>query len=311
MKTLWPVTRTELTLLARSRGWWLVAPVSAGLSAWMATEVRQSPPYAWSTMAANTLFLTLLLVLPTGDQATRDQDRRLDGVLLSTPVSTAAYVVGKYLAVVVVLIGLAGVGLMAALLTDRWAELRPSGLLGFLGYAVYPPLGPAPYLLGWAWLVLPAILFGAALTLAATTWTGGQRVLAALLVAVVWLLPAFSAAWPALLDLPLLNQPYDEVGPAIDLLEEARRGQPAPQLNPDRPFDPYAFLSPDLAARIVAVVRAELPPNFPPVFYANRLTFLGLAAALVSLTTTLVGRRQRGGGRHPSVRNGFLSAKRT
>lgn len=291
MRMLWTVTRVELALLARGRSWWLVAPGAAALAAWMATEVRQAPPYVWSTIGANALFLTLLLVLPTGDQIARDRDRRLDGVLLSTPVPTGAYVVGKYLAAVAVLVGLAG-----ALLVDRFGNFRrPSGPLGFLGDPAYPPLGPVPYLLGWGWLVLPPLLFGAALTLAAVTLGRGQRVLAATLVLVLWLLPAFSAAWPTLADLPLLNQPYGQVDAAVELLAERHRQQPPPRPEPGRPFDPYASLSEDVKAQVVGAVRAGMPPPFPPIFYANRALFLGLAAALIGLTTAVVGRHRRDG----------------
>jgi hypothetical protein len=290
------VFRLELTLLARGRSWWLVAPVAAALSAWMATEVRQSPPYAWSTIGANALFLTLLLVLPTGDQVARDRDSRLDGVLLSTPVPTGAYVAGKYLAALAVLVGLAGVGLGAALLMDRFGAMgRPSGLLGFLGATAYPPLGPVPYLLGWGWLVLPPLLFGAALTLAAITLARGQRVAAGILVLMLWLLPAFSASWPTLVNLPLLNQPYGQVDAAVDMLAERHRRQPPPRPEPGRPFDPYASLSEDFKARVGRAVREGMPPPFPPVFYANRALFLGLAAALVGLTSAAVARRRRDG----------------
>ena len=95
MRDLSTVTRLELTLLLRSRGWWITALIMVGLGVWAAAGAREAPWSAWGNLAIVAMLGTLILTFSTGDQVSRDRERHLDGVLLSTPMSTAAYVWGS------------------------------------------------------------------------------------------------------------------------------------------------------------------------------------------------------------------------
>ncbi len=282
MPGLWAVFRIELTLLLRGRGMWLAAPATAFFGIWEASSVREAPFVAWSQFTVAALFVTLILTLSTGGQITRDRDRRINDVLLSTPVATPAYVWGKYLAALSVSLGVAVLMLVGALGMDRfdiWTD--PPAVLG---HSHYPSLGPWPYVTAWLWLVVAPVLFGAALALATVTLTNGQRVVSSMLAVFLWLGPgmlggALSGDWTSLLDISGLSL-YSVIGTAP--LPGSLQQWYLTGANPP----------PDVAAQVVQIVVSHLPPNFPAVFYWNRALFLSLAIVLV--TVARVARQRRG-----------------
>lgn len=284
MREFWAVFRLELRLLLRSWGIWVAGLVPLFFGVWEATMAREFPFDAWSQFTVAVLFVTLILTLTTGGQVTRDRDRHIDGVLLSTPATTQAYVWGKYLAALVVLLGLAALMLPGAILMDHFTVLRDPPAV--LGHSHYPSLGLWPYVSAWLLLVVVPIVFGAALSLACVTFTGGQRVIASILVVLLWIGPAmlssaFSGSLATLFDV------------AGTTLYDSIANMPLP------PSLAYYYLSgatpsPALGAEIVRVVTAHLPPELPGVFTWNRILFVALAVLLVLLTARRVRRQRRG-----------------
>lgn len=292
MGVLWAVARVEAVLLLRGRGLWLTGFIMAALGALAGSMARQTPWAAWGHIGFTATASTLLLAFASGDQIRRDRAQRLDGVLLSTPAPTAAYVVGKYLAALAALLGLAGIGLAAALLTDRFdAWGAPPA---FLGRADFPPLGAGPYLAGWGLLVVVPLAFGAALALAATTLLPGARTAAAFGILALWLLPLFVAGWPALLDVtgvgagPLRRLGIDREVARLASEEVRRAGLLAPG------EEQTGRLPAAVKAHLAGLARAAVPPRYPAGFWWNRAFFLGASAALVALTTYGVGQRRQG-----------------
>lgn len=277
------VFRLELELLLRGRGMWFAAPVIAFFGVWEASMAREVPYDAWNQFTSAALFVTLILTLSTGDQVVRDRHRRVEGVMLSTPIATASYVWGKYLAAVAVLLSLTLVMLLAAVGMDRFdIWTNPPAVLG---HSRFPALGPWPYVSAWLWLVVVPLLFGAALALAAITLTRGQRVLVAMMAVFLWLGPAllagvFSGGWTSLLDVAGLSFYSVGMTPLPPSL-----GQLALTGSSPRPAD---------AAQMIQFVVAHMPPSLPVIFYWNRALFATLAAVLVLLTTYLVRVRRRG-----------------
>src|SRR5215472_3033003 len=101
MKYLWLVITMELRLHLRGKIGWLLAAFMAVSSVYVLFQAYLSHSYPrnfWPNMALVYALLTFVLVFATGDQIQRDRDCRLDGVILSTPIATATYVSGKYLA---------------------------------------------------------------------------------------------------------------------------------------------------------------------------------------------------------------------
>ncbi len=287
MGALLTVARLELILQWRGRGLWAAALIIALLGALQASMVRQTPWGVWNHFVFIAMLVTLLLAFITGGQIRRDGEHRLDGVVLSTPVSTTAYVLGKYLAAVAALLGLAAIGLLAALLTDRFDDWPDPPF--FLGESYFPALGGRPYLIGWALLVVVPVLFGAALTLAVGTLIPGGRVASSLSVLALWLLlPLFVSNWPAALDVTglgaqsRLGAHYINPAAADLASEETRRVGYDPRRLPE-----------EIKMRIVQIVREDVPPRLPAVFLWNRALFLSLTVALVGiLIAGVAGRRQ-------------------
>lgn len=287
MKNLWHIIRLELTLYWRGRSIWIVTLAMILLGIVTADEVRHEAASAWTNFSGAALLITPILALTTGDQIYRDQQRRLDGILLSTPVSTGIYVLGKYLAALILLSGLAGISLLSTILTDRlftWGDLPI-----IIQAEQYPPLGPWPYLVGWTYLLLVPIVFGAAFVLATITLTRGNRIIASSGIILIWLLSALAylLKLPELLDI-LASFTYN-YRPAND---------PAMQLTlkaegwPDGPFHAP---SPAQAQQVVHLVQQNMPPAYLPLdFLWNRLFFLGLTVALMATTMYIVGRQRRG-----------------
>lgn len=280
MRGCWTVLRWELRLLARGRALW------AG--------VREQPWGAWGGLGFAALLISLVLTLATGDQLSRDRAVRLDGLVLATPVATVAYVAGKYLAALAALLALAGGGLALALLMDRfdnWRDpLHVFGLALFppMGHSLYPPLGPTAYLAAWFWLVLPATLFGLALVFAGSAFARGRHPLLYVLVLLCWLGPivigegVFHDHWPDLFDPTALQLAVQHRATGVDaaFLLHLTGGSPVPP--------------PSLAAQVVALVRAHVPPVFPVVFFWNRLLLVGGAAALVGAAMVEAAQRRQG-----------------
>lgn len=284
MNNLSHIIRMELTLYWRGRAIWIVALVLMLLGVTIAAQVRGFPPMAWSFFTFFAPVITLILALTTGDQISRDQER-LDGVLLSTPVSTGIYVLGKYLAALLLLFGLAGTSLLAAILADQFYNLHQPFLI--FPSSDFPPLGPRSYLVGWLYIFLVPVIFGAAFGLATTTLTRGQRILASSGILLMWLPSAFAQGrLPELLDiLTFFTNSYQPFNDPIFLLA----------IKAERILGTVHAPDPTLTQQVIRLVQQNMPPPYLPLsFLWNRLFFLGLAVALVGATTYIVRQQRKG-----------------
>jgi ABC-type Na+ efflux pump permease subunit len=279
MRNMWTIMRLEIRLLFRGRGIWVAALALAALGAWMATGIREQPWGAWSTMTFTGVLSTLLLTLSTGNAVQRDREWRTSDIVLSAPVSETAYVLGKYVAALALLLALSLVELGAAILTDHFDTWRDPPAI--LGHSHYPALGPLPFIAAWAWLIVTPIIFGSALTLAEITLTRGQRALAYTSIILLWVVPMIlsSNGWPLLLDLTGARLIY-EVPPT--------GGMAAFQLSSSD------HISPAVREEIMRLVRGDLPPVIPATFIWSRALFLAMASALVGVTIWAVSRHRRG-----------------
>ena len=286
MYDIWQVSRHELILLWRGRLLSFVAGFMLLLGVWEASAIHEAPYGAWGTFTFTTLLMTLVLVFMTGDQIIRDRERRVESVVLSTPLSTRDYVIGKYLSALITLLALSLVNLVAAVFTDALDTWRNPPAI--LGHSWYPALGPQPYM--WAWLLLVTIplIFGAALMLAGITVARGQRALAYAVTLLLWLGPAFLGGpqplgtWPDLLDVVGLHLtlPFTSVPAAMAIAERTFGGHPDAAT----------------AALVVHLSQQGLPPAYPAIFFWNRLFFMLLALLLLWGTAHAVAAARRGNG---------------
>ncbi|HEV2237890.1 MAG TPA: hypothetical protein VGR57_14620 [Ktedonobacterales bacterium] len=284
MRGLWSVFRLEARLLLRGRGLWIAAAVASVLGVWVASMGREVPYAIWSQLTTAAFFLTLILTLSTGGQIVRDREQRVDGVVLSTPISAWAYVWGKYLAALASLLALTVLMLAAAVVMDHFDAWRDPPAA--LGHSHYPALGPWPYVFGWLWLAVAPVIFGAALALAGVTLTGGQRVVTAVLAVFLWLGPAFfggaaPGGWMGLLDISGMSL-YSAIGypplpPALQALVYLG-GSP----------------SPSLGALMVRIVDAHMPPQLPAPFVWGRALYVALALLLALALVWRVRAMRRG-----------------
>lgn len=282
MYNFWVVMKLECRLIWRHWVTWLILLVMLLIGALCAANNRNEPWSSWANLGTTSLFISLILTFCTGNQINRDRAQRLDGIVLSTPVATPSFVCGKYLAGLASLLLLAGSGLLSALMTDHFA----SGSYGFLLFApaFYPPLGVQPYLIGWAWFVLPAIIFGATFMLVCMTLTRGQRAIAYLVSLLTWVLPLFlTQSFPRLLDITAaVFFPQFSLAPASHVTSTT----------PLRQFliqHPILFQNSPPPANLIQPVMhlslAVIPPSpVPSLFLWNRLFFLGLSLLLLVLT---------------------------
>lgn len=291
MASFLAVARTELLLLWRSRGVRAAIPLLALAGMVAASRIREAPWGAWSQFSFTIALATLALTLAGGDPLGRDRERRLDGVLLSTPVPTVAYVLGKYLAAVCALAGPLLVGLLAALLADRFYGWRDPPLL--LGRALFPALGARAYFCGWAVLMPVPALFGAALGMCGLALGRGGRLLVACAALAIWLAPLVSDGWPAALDLAgLASQRWPDAAQE-DIARQANQEIQARAAR-SAGSSPSADLLPQATREHLAGRAAmTVPPPLPPGFVWSRGLYLGVTAALLALTCGVVGHRRR------------------
>jgi hypothetical protein len=175
----------EWRLQLRGKARWLLAAFVAVSGMYFLLQAYFSHMYAanfWSNMGFAYLFLTFGLVFVTGDQIQRDRAYRVDGILLSAPISTATYVTGKYLASCLLVLSLALLNLLFTIVGDALPPVAGGAIIG-----------PGPYLATWCILAFVPVVFGAAFTLLMTTLTR-SRVVTGLLLFLLWLGPLFIAA---------------------------------------------------------------------------------------------------------------------
>ncbi|GCE20829.1 hypothetical protein KDK_46290 [Dictyobacter kobayashii] len=176
--------------------------------------------------------------------------------------NSAVYVWGKYLAALLILLGLACLQVLSSIIADA-----------IITWPTCPPLGAVSYLETWGWLSLLSLGFTAALPLFLTTVTRGQRAVSSVVVLLIWLIPLFLQTIPGFLV----------VWGASDTVQD-----PAARLVP-----PQNKLTPELARQLVQQIQSSLiPAHLTPVFLLNRAFFLGLAVLLI-LATGYSFQRQR------------------
>jgi hypothetical protein len=286
MYNFWVVMKLEFRLMWRSWIMWVILPVMLLIGAFCATNNRDTPWQSWTQIHSATFFISLILAFCTGNQINRDRERRLAGIILSTPVRTSSYVLGKSLAGLASALMLAGAGLLSALLVDRFYNVPDAFLIFAPTY--YPSLGAWPYLLGWSWFALIAIIIGATFTLACITLTRGQRAVAYIAIVLLWVLPGvlLTQSVPKLLDVTgRAFYPQFSLAPA----------QPVSRTDPD-PVHEFLIQHPsvagdgpppaDLAPQVMQVSLGQIPTSaLPPTeLLWNRLFFVGLSLGLVLLT---------------------------
>lgn len=275
MRTFWTVMKFELILTWKNWITWLIALAMLVIGAVCASNNRQEPYYSWNQFQVIGLFISLILVFCTGNQINRDRERHLAGIILSTPVATPSYVCGKYLGGLVSLLLLTGSSLLSALLMDHFS-VSVHALLIF-ALPSYPPLGAQPYLIGWTWLTLTAIIFGATFMLACITLTRGQRAIASIATLLIWILPIFISQYiPDLLDITATVF-YPRYAPNVDPVSHFISQHPS--------WNPGARPPDNLVQPIMHLSLAQIPPSYlPSSFLWNRLFFLGLSLVLLVLT---------------------------
>ncbi len=261
MKDLITVIRLELLLFWRGRILWLVALVMIAFGIFNATNARDRPWDLWNPYFF--FVITQILTFITGDQIHRDRERCLDGVVWSTPVSTAIYVWGKYLTALIILFSFAGLELLVSLVTD----------LVVVKIYIYPSPGPWPFMLAWCLFAWIPLMFVAALTLLGITLTRGQRAVSYVVVILVFVSSRFV---PDILNI------VGSVGNSIDpswALASRYAG---------------SYMPAAIAQQVVHLAQA-IPPDFASVtFFVNRLIFFSLALLLVIATVYSLGRQRQG-----------------
>jgi ABC-type transport system involved in multi-copper enzyme maturation permease subunit len=112
------------------------------------------------TLPTYLIILALLLPFITADGVTRDVNRRTHELLMTTALSTWAYVLGRYLAGLII-----GLGMALLLL----ASILGMGGLLHLTDSTYPLPQPGAVLLLWVGMVLPATILVSSVGFALST----------------------------------------------------------------------------------------------------------------------------------------------
>lgn len=275
MRIFWTVTIMEFRLYLRGKTRWLLAAFLAFSSLYFLYQAYLSHTYAsnfWENMGIAYLLLTFVLVFSTGSQLQRDQDCRLDSLILSSPVSTTTYVCGKYLASLLVILVLALVNLLVTIAGDLWLPAAGGTVIG-----------PWPYVASWGVLVLVPLLFGAALTLFVTTFTHGQRVVTGLLIFFLWVAPVIIDGQSGK-NYALVN--------ALNVSGWFVFSTDAPSMA-GRAL--HEAITPTSARQMVRLVQTHIPwDHLTAIMWLNRTIFLALAI-LCFLGTIASLQRQRSG----------------
>lgn len=279
MRNFWIVVKFECLLIWRNWGTWLIALVMVIIGALAADNNRNQPWGSWGQIVFCGLFISLILSLSTGNQINRDRERRLDGVVFSTPVATTTYVLGKYCAALFSLLVLTGFSLLIALLTDQFYSVPQREF--FLSPILYSSLGPQLYVNGWLWLIVVPVIFGATFMFAGITLTRGKRVIAYIAAVMIWIIPLFISNtvenFP--LDITTTSFRADTGAAAIFVFQHNLTDITPP---------------PQLMKVILHLSLDNMPPSsLLSSLLWNRLLFLALATLLLCFTIFSVQRARR------------------
>lgn len=280
MHTFWVVMKLELLLIWRNWATWLIALAMLFIGLLAAVNNRNQPWSIWGQSVTVGLFITLILTFSTGNQMNRDRERRLDGVIFSTPIKTSVYVLAKYGASLLSLLALTSLSLLTTLFTDQFYSI-PSQVL-FLSPAIYPPLGFQVYLQDLIWVLLVPVLFGATFMFACTTLTRDKRAIAYIATALIWLIPYFAIhSNGSFIDIGGLSFAVGSTPATIFWFLHHAGSQSSLQMA-------------QFTSQIMPLARAEMPPaSLLNTLLWNRLLFLGLTLILLFLTVLIVQRTRR------------------
>ncbi|QBD78859.1 hypothetical protein EPA93_23900 [Ktedonosporobacter rubrisoli] len=264
MRQLWMIVRLELILFWRGKvSWFIMAFILAWGFIFVFAAAHHEIDTLWIWVSVYSHILTLALVFTTGNQIQRDRECQLEGVVLSTPVSTVLYVCGKWLAGLIILLGFAVCYLLFIVGLDLVLPARP-----------YFSPGALPYVLSWLWLIPVPLAFGTALSLWSMVQTGGKRPINSIILLVFWLTSFFNL--PDLINLM--------GGLAKDPASIWTRANVPHGTIPSGAQVQY----------IVELVKKTIPyVHITPIFELNRLLFLGLSVLLLILTILLMHRQRQ------------------
>ncbi len=198
---LFAVVAWELRRFSASRLFWLQALLFVGLillvtrlahndiGSQTATftfngSVAISSPWGLLSQLPSGMLLLLCLILPfvNADGVSRDLSRRTHELLMTTPVPTWAYVWGRYLAGLLMSLGLALLLLVA---------IVGLGLLRHLTDSTYPSPELGPVLLLWVGMVVTATVLVSSLSFALGTLFPRQATLVKVVILLAWFVVAF------------------------------------------------------------------------------------------------------------------------
>jgi ABC-type transport system involved in multi-copper enzyme maturation permease subunit len=133
------------------------------------------------TLPTYLIILALLLPFITADGVTRDVNRRTHELLMTTALPTWAYVLGRYLAGLII-----GLGMALLLL----ASILGMGGLLHLTDSTYPLPQPDAVLLLWVGMVLPATILVSSVGFALSTVFPRLSMLVKVVILVAWIIGA-------------------------------------------------------------------------------------------------------------------------
>ncbi|GHO63440.1 hypothetical protein KSC_023320 [Ktedonobacter sp. SOSP1-52] len=281
MKNLWTVFRFELLLSWRGAMAWLLTLIIALVGMGISMLVNQVNDQWWGNLCLALGLLTLLLALTTGNQIQRDSERRLDGIVLSTPLATGSYVLGKYLAGLFSLLVYAGVA---------WLTFVGNSYI-LCGQQYYSPvLGPNVYIQAWLLLVLVPVLFAASLTLFGLTWTRGHRALISVLVVIIWMVP-YLVQVPKMLTISFY-MPHDLLYTANHFIGDGDFIDSSVKFLVQR--EDQGVTSTIVQQMVHLYQTVVIPEHLTLNLLINRVFFLSLSIFLLICTLSVVHRQRQG-----------------
>jgi hypothetical protein len=232
-------------------------------------EISGTSPWGMVRILPQVMLFLFGMFLPSiaAGSVARDLRQRTQELLMSTAVSTRAYVWGRYMAALLVALGMAVLMLLSILLTGFALSLGGD----------YPPPNIIATLALWATVVVPTTVLITGLSFALGTLLPKFSNPIKVLVLIAWFLSMYLALLPLAPDWYL---DFDPTGRVMSReLESHYRPESGPDWNLQFPQDRAALEQVQQSVRRVEQKMPDLLPWVPP-----KLVHIGLGLALVALS---------------------------
>ncbi len=277
MNTFQIIFFNELRLLQRNRLLWIILPIALLLGFYIGVIAQVQLYNIWGIWCTMSIFITLSFIV-ANDQIYRDKEYRVAEIIFTSPVRSWQYICGKYAANFAVSLVISLIFTGMTLFVNQFIIMQDSNPFTSAlikvepNQIIYSSPGAFAYLYMWLWLYPVTLAFGIALFNFLIILLRGQRVLAMIVIVMIWVLASNGNTLPFVLD---------PTGAQLgNYLQISKQFYQIPEIKSN-------------ISIIYPLIQQYIFQPLPEQFYINRLLLIAGTIILIVLVIIMVNRKRR------------------